>query len=622
MKQALLCMLLLAAACHTPSPHRQAARATDSLVMALKNAVNPLLNNNQTAEAQHILDSLKPEVDNINDYRLTGAWLRCLSVRTELDGQYDSAKTIAQQALRLAQQHDTAHREMIGANIQLSEVLRLQQSYDSALILAKDAYYLAGKYDSAGLPLICIRLAQLYNAIHDQPQRGRYLWEGYRRSTSPAHKNVLANHIADYYEQVGKRDSAIWFLRSLDKDTTFNNPYYFATRYENLGTLLTQQGQYTEGLQYQLKAVAISRSIGALDAKSYYDLAMAYSRLPGDEHAAVYLDTAMLLATQHHDTHLVTDIWNAKAGIARNKAQYADAYQYKDSAFDAYQTETDSSFVLKARELETKYAVRAKDEKIASLAFAASANQKIRNQQLTIIVAMAIVLIALFTVFSLLWKRRQLKVQLHDAELEQQLLRSRMEPHFIFNTLAVLQSFIRNEGRERSLQYLGSFSRLLRLNLENSRKGWVLLKQEIEALQNYLSLQATNLENRFDYRVEVDERLYKEAIMVPPMLIQPIVENAVIHGVAKVEYKARIAVVVKKQGNILQCTVDDNGAGINEATDTKKASHATQLLKDRLAIIARQTKQPATLEITDKLTVHEGTGVRVVLTMGLRKGAA
>jgi two-component sensor histidine kinase len=623
MKGIFLCLMLLAVACDTATVQIPVESSVDSMVAQLKNTVNPLLNNNQTTEAQKKLDSLKPEVDQLNHYRLTGAWLRCASVRCQLDDQYDSAKIFAEQALALAEQNDTAHKEIIGAKIQLAEVLRLQHAYDSSLQLSQDAYYLARKYDTAGLPLICMRLAQLYNAINDQSQRRKYLWEGYMRSTSAVHRNVLANHIADYYDQVGKTDSAIYFLKSLDRDTSFNNPYYFGTRYENIGTLLTKQNKPGEGLQYQLKAFEINRGIGALDAQSYYDLTAAYSKLQQFNKAAAGLDTALTLASQQRDLHLITAIWKARADNQLLQKHYAEAYEALDAAYAAFQKEMDSSFVVKARELETKYEVRSKDERIAALARTNAANDQIRNLQVMIIVAMVIVFIALIILFTLLWKRRQLKVQLQAAELEQQLLRSRMEPHFIFNTLAVLQSFIRNEAREKSLQYLGSFSKLLRLSLENSRQGFVLLKEEIEALKSYLSLQVTNLENKFEYAVTVDEQLYKEAVMIPPMLIQPFVENAVVHGVTKIDYKGMIVISLQKENDVLHCIVEDNGTGLSHASPGNTLSHATQLIRKRLSLFARQTKQEASLTILDKRTLTEGSGVKVVLRIGLiRKAVA
>lgn len=126
-------------------------------------------------------------------------------------------------------------------------------------------------------------------------------------------------------------------------------------------------------------------------------------------------------------------------------------------------------------------------------------------------------------------KLKNAKTKTQNAVIEQKLLRSQMTPHFIFNSLSVLQGMILNKEDKKSVSYLSKFSKLLRITLENSRDKTVLLSQELKAVQNYLTLQ--NLENDvYQSTLLVEETIDIPMFEVPPMLIQPFVENAIEHA--------------------------------------------------------------------------------------------
>ncbi len=615
----LIILGLLFACCNSPKQPEPTPAGVDSLVTLLRNSVNPHLRNREPEKAGAVLDSLKPFVDKIDHERLTGAWLRAKTAQKTMQESFDSAYYFGSEALKLAQQTDTAQREIIAAQTQLADVLKEQNLNDSALKFARDAYHMAKKIDTAGLPLICLRLAEIYSKIGDLTMQRFYLFEGWRYSKQPAHKTVFANNIGSYYGKIGEIDSAILFYKAMEKDTTFSSPYFNAVKYENLGINLTNKQRYREGLYYQLKAAAINQEIGQMDALSYFNLAATYRHLKEYGTAIRYLDSAMTLAAPAKDWELIKRIWHARALNLNLQGRATEAYASLDSAYAYYGVEVDSSILLQARELETQYKVKSKDEEIKSLAFENEAQAKINRQQQIIIVAIIAAGVLSGVIVFLTWRRRQLQMQVREAELTQQLLRSRMDPHLVFNLLSVLQSFIREGLYEKADEYVTQFSRLLRLSLENAGYSYASLKDEVAALESFLYLQEIHLDGRFEYRVEVTGEPDDYDVFIPPMLMQPFVENAILHGFPP-GYKGLISVRIACDSHTLRVTIEDNGVGLKEVVTPKgHRSSATIITEERLKILGKRLRRPARLQITDKKTAGLGQGLKVELVIPYQK---
>ena len=187
-----------------------------------------------------------------------------------------------------------------------------------------------------------------------------------------------------------------------------------------------------------------------------------------------------------------------------------------------------------------------------------------------------------------------------------------MEPHFIFNTLAVLQSFIRHDEKEKAVKYLNKFARLLRLNLDNSRHNLVQLHQEVEALENYLSLQAIRFGNIFDYTIHPIEGCEEMDIFIPPMLMQPFVENAIQHGMRNLSYKGHISVQLQLHNDLLHCVIEDNGHGLATNSGADKHSLSGIITRERLKILSKETGKLASIVVSDKQEKGEH-GVKVTL---------
>ncbi|GAB5399011.1 MAG: hypothetical protein Aureis2KO_05960 [Aureisphaera sp.] len=205
------------------------------------------------------------------------------------------------------------------------------------------------------------------------------------------------------------------------------------------------------------------------------------------------------------------------------------------------------------------------------------------------------VLVSLLFSFGLLFYfRRKLKFERNSLQLQQRLLRSQMNPHFTFNTLHAIQNQIKKEP-EKATNYLLKFSRLLRLFLENSMGDYVPLEKEIDSLKKYMDLQQLRSPQQFEYHFHFNNMEEDEFLFIPPMLLQPFIENSIQHGFIGIDHKGRIDIRLDLQGKFIHCTIEDNGIGLTAKNNMEKQSASTQLISDFLKKLTRTE-----LQIIDK----------------------
>lgn len=223
-------------------------------------------------------------------------------------------------------------------------------------------------------------------------------------------------------------------------------------------------------------------------------------------------------------------------------------------------------------------------------------------------------------------ERQQLKLERNLLELEQKALRLQMNPHFIFNALNSIQGLIVRKDEQTARFYLAKFSKLMRLILENSREALVPLEDEISSLDNYLALEKFSRNNAFDYHIDTDPDIDTEMVMIPPMLIQPFLENAIIHGVGHLEEKGRIKLQFNLSGSSIVCDITDNGVGrekaakINSQRDHHHKSTALTVIRERLELLGSSNGHKA-LEIQDLQNgTSEVNGTKVTLRIPVLEG--
>ena len=208
-------------------------------------------------------------------------------------------------------------------------------------------------------------------------------------------------------------------------------------------------------------------------------------------------------------------------------------------------------------------------------------------------------------------------------KLQSMVLSSQMNPHFIFNCLNSLQYYILNNKEEDTLTYIALFSNLMRQSLENSDNFKISLEREIDFIKKYLDLQKSRYDGKIDYSISIDTSVNSSEVEIPPMFIQPYIENALFHGLAHKEDKGfvKIGLYINKSGFLL-CKITDNGIGrekskvLNEMNKKKQVSKGMRITEQRLEILRRIFDVNYSVEIIDKKNKKgQATGTEVILVI-------
>lgn len=196
------------------------------------------------------------------------------------------------------------------------------------------------------------------------------------------------------------------------------------------------------------------------------------------------------------------------------------------------------------------------------------------------------------------------KVEMSKIELKA--LRSQMNPHFIFNSLNSIQHYIFNTKSEEAIKYLNKFARLVRVILNNSERPTVTVGDDLEALKLYLELEQMRFEDKFDYEIIVDESVDVDYDIMPPLLMQPYVENAILHGLNPKPVKGKLTISLSSENNFLICTIADNGIGRDRASEIRRTmpvrnhkSLGMKITEDRLKILNEINNSQLSVTITD-----------------------
>ena len=229
---------------------------------------------------------------------------------------------------------------------------------------------------------------------------------------------------------------------------------------------------------------------------------------------------------------------------------------------------------------------------------------------------------------------RQTAINKQIAEIRMMALRSQMNPHFIFNSLNSIQHFITTHEKDEALHYLSKFSKLIRKILENSRQNTVSISNELELLQLYIQLEQLRFSNKFDYHIKVDEKIDVENIEIPPLLIQPYIENAIQHGLINKNSKGDLWLSLERYNGSLICKIEDNGIGREKAQQieqkkisrhialgikvtNERISNLSSLLDYKIEVVIEDLYK--TQEYAEELP--EALGTRVTISIPVKKEA-
>lgn len=244
---------------------------------------------------------------------------------------------------------------------------------------------------------------------------------------------------------------------------------------------------------------------------------------------------------------------------------------------------------------------RFKAEEVAAIKM----EQREFNFKLIVLFGSVLFILILLVVY-FLNRRKKIKVEYEVLKLEQKLLRTQMNPHFIFNSLTTIGGFVINNNIQLSYNYITKFSKLMRLILDSSRKDEISLGAELKIVENFLALLQMNNKDKLTYEIEVDESLDVDEYKVPPMLLQPFIENSIEHGGNKQTGECFVLVKFVKEDSYILMSVRDKGSGFSlNYSKSVNESYAIKITEERIINAKRYSNKKIDLQIKDLNNIGE-----------------
>jgi len=369
-----------------------------------------------------------------------------------------------------------------------------------------------------------------------------------------------------------------------------------------------------------LKKVNSNNAIPFYISRAYITYVRMYIKENKLDTALIFAKEAEGFSKEHNFEQDLATVYELTTEIYTIKNIYSKAYEYKCLVSEIKDSIFSKESIYYQKQLEAIYESHKKQDEIEQL----SKEKKIKeleNKRFKIFsYLLFIILSGLVLISFLISKQIKLKAKHAEIELEQKLLRTQMNPHFIFNSISAIQNFILEKKPLEASAYLSDFAKLMRTVLNSSSHNLIFLNEDIEFATHYLKLQQLRMPDKFDYQIHIDDNIDTEEFSVPPMLTQPFIENAIIHGIKpKTNGKGLITISYKQSNNYLTVEVQDNGIGRKrsaELNETVHVSKAEDITKQRIKLLAQKHKQKISFEIIDLYNENDkakGTLVRFVL---------
>ncbi|RED44794.1 histidine kinase [Seonamhaeicola aphaedonensis] len=483
-------------------------------------------------------------------------------------------------------------------------------------------------------------LGDVYKAI----QKYDLAIQSYQEGLKLAQKHLITpkttdlnSKIAEVYNQKGEvREAQNFFTSSLRlaegenkkraveeklKVADFENKNL---NYSNEITLRKQALEYI--IDIQLDSV-LGNDSPLTTQKQNYKIGKAYAFQKDIPNAIKYLEKSIEEADDREDLIVKKDATRGLSEVYRDAGQYDKALM----AYQSYVDIVDKIYLLKEQEISqaTKFGkdLAVKQNRINSLESQKDLadtkyqlnKEQTKRQKLLIYSLFGGVLLLLVGAFLMFKYIRQQRLANNLLALKS--LRSQMNPHFIFNALNSVNSFIASNDERKANKYLSDFSLLMRAVLENSEEDFIPLEKEIELIQLYTKLEHFRFKDRFDYNIKIDENVNITDFVIPPMLLQPYIENAVWHGLRYKKSKGYLEIIiVQTKPNEISITITDDGIGRKRSKEIKTQHQKKQNskgmgnIKKRVSILNDMYKDKVDVFVAD-LKDTEDAGTKVVVTL-------
>lgn len=541
---------------------------------------------------------------------------------------YAEAISNFREALQVAQQNNNAD-DKGSSLINLGIVYKRMGEYPTSISYYTQALVLYDSIgDENGLAHIYGNLGILSNMMEDHDKALEYYdkaLEWYRSQNNKQKIALTLNNIGEGYLLKKEFDKAMEYLkRALEN---YDLPKESIVARINIGQVHYERKEYSKAESFLKSALEDSEELGFLQNQS---TALRYlSKIQSEQgnhtqsvtmalRNKIVADSVASFNQKAEAEKLLADVYE-KAGYLEASLEHLKKYNsWQDSIFNENKTKS-------YQNQQVMMEVHEKDKQLETQAMQVeflNGRVLLENRwKWSLFLASLFLLIAGLLYYQkykerhrysnvLEFKNRVITEQKEQIEeinlqLEKRMLRAQMNPHFIFNSLSSIQYLINTDDKESALHYLSIFSKMLRQVLETSINTNMVLKDEVELIKTYLELEALRFEKNFSYKIHVDEKLDVESHEIPGMIIQPFVENAILHGLMPKEGRKELTIDIQENGPHIQCTITDNGIGreaakrINEHKKGKSRSRGISVTQQRIALLAKKYGLETEIKYTD-----------------------
>lgn len=433
---------------------------------------------------------------------------------------------------------------------------------------------------------------------------------------------TVYTELGDQKKALATNFAALWICQE---------PYYLPIIFNNMGVAYNKDGKSDSALGYFQKSIVSAERSGNNDAKasSLEEIGKVYLARGDLANTEKYALKSLAIARQLQSAEWQSSAWESLYSVYEKRQEYAkalDAYKqyivFRDSVSNGEKQSAMSKKEMQFDFERKEAATKADNDKKAAIAQAEINRQDLIRKGMAS--GVVVILLAGLSSFVLYKRRRDAEERRKEADLrakvsdtEMKVLRLQMNPHFIFNSLNSVSDYISRNETSTANYFLSKFAKMMRQVLEHSEKSEITLAEDLRVVETYIQLEMLRLRNDLQYEIVIDKDIDPDATMVPPLIIQPFVENSIWHGLSGKAFSGKISIRITREDGMIYYIVEDNGIGRKEAgkyTPAGKRSMGLRITRDRIDIINQTKGTSAGVEIFD---LSEGTRVELKLPLEL-----
>ena len=499
----------------------------------------------------------------------------------------------------------------------ISDYSKAVALHEKALQAAVDANNLEFRVYSLNMLGVVYRRSDAIKIALDYNQEALELAESEENPSDGLKRsiNVSLNSIGNLYSILKQYDIAIaQFKKSMALEKELGNKLGLAINYQNIGECLEYKGELEEALHYYRTSLDYNNEIdsdkGRVICKN--SIAQIYIKQNKLTQALDILEPNLLAAETLGDMSIIAAI-NINIGWALMELkQYAESEKYLVTGLEMSKKHHLPSYIAHAYNYLSKLHTYKGDYKNAleyyqmAEAFNEEINSEVNRRYINDLI---------------IYRQKELKNEKQILTLEQSMLRSQMNPHFLFNSLNSIKLYIINNEKKNAVHYLNKFSKLVRKILEASSLKEISLADELETIDLYMNIENIRFSHEINFTVRVDEPIDAHTVKIPSLILQPFLENALWHGLSSKEGEKKIHLHVSRENEkFIQISITDNGVGreaserIKESKILKRKSIGIDITKERLANFSKDFENSFQVEIIDLYDSNKiALGTKVVL---------